>query len=89
MSTSNFNLRGISPDLMCWLKQDAKILKLSVNALILKLIEGGLGVSRAVNRPIYHDLDHLAGTWSSAEVNEFNANINYFEQIDADEEFWK
>ncbi len=39
MSSSNFNLRSISPELMLLLKREAKKLDISVNMLILKLIE--------------------------------------------------
>lgn len=82
MSISNFNLRGIPPELMVLLKHEAKKLDISVNILILKLIENGLGFSRELQRPIYHDLDHLAGSWSSVEAKTFEENTKYFEQID-------
>lgn len=86
MSASNFNLRGITPDVMSLLKKEAKRLHLSVNILILNLIESGLGVSREVKRPKFHDLDHLAGTWSSSDIKEFKENTKYFEKID--KELW-
>lgn len=82
MSASNFNLRNISPELMILLKREATRLDISVNVLILKLIENGLGFSYERKKPIYHDLDHLAGSWSSAEEKTFEENTKYFEQID-------
>ena len=31
-----------------------------------------------------HDLDHLAGSWTSAEEETFEESTQYFEQIDED-----
>ena len=85
MSTSNFNLRGISPEIMVVLKREAIRLHISINTLVLKMIERGLGFT--YEKPVYHDLDGLAGAWSSAEEKTFEANTQYFEQIDKD--LWK
>ena len=84
MSASNFNLRGISSEVMNLLKQEAKKLQVSVNILILNMIEQGLGVTHRRRR--YQDLDHLAGTWSKADQREFEKNTKHFEQID--KEMW-
>lgn len=85
MSASNFNLRGIPADIMNLLKQEAKRLHTSVNALVLKMIERGLGFS--CEKTVYHDLDHLANTWSTKEAQQFQENIDHFEKID--KELWK
>lgn len=85
MTASNFNLRGIPADVMNLLKQEAKRLHTSVNALALKMIEQGLGFTREKIK--HRDLDHLAGSWSAAEENTFNENTLSFEQIDKD--LWK
>ena len=45
MSASNFNLRGIPSEVMVLLKKEAARLHTSVNALVLKMIERGLGFS--------------------------------------------
>ncbi len=82
MSASNFNLRGIPSEVMALLKREAERLQTSVNILILKLIERGLGVTR--ERPAYHDLDHLAGSWPVAEEKTFKENTKAFEKIDKD-----
>lgn len=84
MSAYNFNLRGIPSDVMVHLKREAKRLKTSVNVLILKILERGLGFS--TEKVTYHDLDHLAGTWSSAEAKAFKENTKDFEKID--KELW-
>lgn len=80
MSTSNFNLRGIPPEVMDSLKRESKRLHTSVNSLILKMIENGLGFSKA--KITFHDLDHLAGTWKQSDREEFEENTKFFERID-------
>jgi hypothetical protein len=84
MTAFNFNLRGIPSEVMALLKQEAKRLRVSVNALILKIIERGTGFT--CEKPVYHDLDHLAGSWSSAEEKTFKENTKDFEKID--KELW-
>lgn len=84
MSASNFNLRGIPAEVMSTLKREAKKQNNSVNGLILKLIENGIGHSREVKKPIFHDLDKFAGTWSAKDLKEFEKNIKDFEKIDKD-----
>jgi len=87
MQTFNFNLRGLTKNVMSALKLEAKRQKLSVNSLLIKMIENNLGYSHMVKRPIYHDLDKLAGTWSASDVKQFEKNIKDFEKIDR--EIWK
>ena len=86
MPTFNFNLRKIAPEVMLLLKKEAVKQKISINSLLLKIIDQGLGIAHPVKKVIFHDLDHLAGTWSSKEKKEFDANIKSFENID--EELW-
>lgn len=87
MTASNFNLRGISPEVMSLLKHKAKELKISVNILILRLIEQGVGYSGKPKKVIHHDLDFLIGNWSQKESKEFDERVKVFETID--EEIWK
>ncbi len=84
MSAYNINLRGVPSEVMTFLKQEAKRMHTSVNALILKLIERGVGFT--CEKPTFHDLDHLAGSWSASEEKTFKKNTQYFEKID--EELW-
>ncbi len=78
MASSNFNLSGIPHEVMILLKKEAARKHTSVNTLILKMIEQGLTDGKSV----YHDLDHLAGTWSKVEGKAFKKNISHFEQIE-------
>lgn len=86
MPTSSFNLRKISPEVMLLLKKEAIKQKISINSLLLKIIDQGLGIAHPIKKPIFHDLDHLAGTWSNKEKKEFDENIKSFENID--KELW-
>jgi hypothetical protein len=83
----NFNLRGISPKVMVALKKEAEKQNTSVNLLIIKLVEKGMGYSHEIERPVYHDLDKLAGTWTAKDARDFDKAIKDFEKIDKD--IWK
>ncbi|MBA3722487.1 MAG: antitoxin [Parachlamydiaceae bacterium] len=84
MSASNFNLRNVAPDVMLLLKKEAAKQKISINSLILKILEHGLGISHSTKKIVFHDLDHLAGTWTSKDKKEFDDHIKSFENIDRD-----
>jgi hypothetical protein len=84
MSASNFNLRGVPKEFMDSLKQEAKKLHISVNTLILRMIQKGLGFTH--EKTEHHDLDDLAGTWSDSDAKDFEKNTEYFEKID--KELW-
>ncbi len=87
MASSNFNLRDIPADVMIVLKKEAKRLQTSVNSLILKLLQKGLGVSGEIVKPVYHDLDHLAGSWSTQDCKQFEEKTKAFERIE--KELWQ
>lgn len=82
---SAFNLRGIPEEIMDLLKQEAKRLQISVNTLVLNILESSLGITREYKT--HHELDHLAGTWSAADEKAFKENTQPFEQIDPEQ--WK
>ena len=86
MSTSNFNLRNVTPDVMSLLKKKATKQKISINSLILQIIEQGLGIAHPTKKTVFHDLDHLAGTWSRKDKKAFDDNIKSFESLD--KELW-
>ena len=84
MGTVNFNLRGITSDIMATLKKEAERKNTSVNFLIIKFIESGIGHTSIIKKPTYHDLDKLAGTWTAKEAKAFEKNTKDFEKIDED-----
>ena len=85
-SNFNFNLRNVAPDVMSLLKKKAGKEKISVNLLILRMIEQGLGIVHPTKKAVFHDLDDLAGTWSAKEKQTFDDNIKPFENVD--KELW-
>lgn len=80
-------LRGIDNSLERALRERAERASSSVNATILAILRESTGLARPSRRRAHHDLDHLAGTWSDADVREFGAAIDPLAQID--EELWK
>lgn len=87
MVSSNFNLRNIEPHVMAMLKREAEKHKISVNNLLLQIIKQGFGLTHSKKKIIFHDLDHLAGTWSKEDKKEFGECIKSLEKID--KELWK
>lgn len=86
MPASNFNLRNVTPEVMLILKREASKKNVSVNSFIIQVLEQSLGVIRPAKKVVFHDLDHLAGTWTTKDKEKFDENIKAFEQID--EELW-
>ena len=84
MHATNFNLRGLSSEVMATLKREAEKQNISVNSLILTFIRNSIGYSHTVKKPTHHDLDQLAGTWSAMDAEEFAVNTENFEKIDED-----
>ena len=84
---ANFSLRGVDDATTSRLKAEASRQGMSVNAFLLRMIHQQLDLSapRAVRRE-YHDLDHLAGTWSAEEANGFLKAVADFNAIDP--ELW-
>jgi hypothetical protein len=78
----SLTIHGIDSDLEKTLKDEAKLRRTSMNKLVLQILKQDLS-----NRKQYHDLDHLAGTWSIEEAREFEKSMPTFEHID--EEMWK
>jgi hypothetical protein len=80
----NFNLRGVSGDMMSRLKCVAQQEKTSVNSIVLKLIAKSFGVAQGRGRTVYHDLDALAGTWSEKDATGFKEATKALRKIDKD-----
>lgn len=80
-------IRGIDDKVAKLLKDRAKSEEMSVNGLILKMVNESLGIEKKKRIKTYRDLDHLAGTWSEKDFNEFQKRVEDMEKID--EEIWK
>ncbi|TVM03639.1 MAG: antitoxin [Candidatus Brocadia sp. WS118] len=84
---ATMTIRGIDNEIAKLLKERARNEGTSVNALLLKMVKESLGIEKKRRMKIYHDLDHLAGTWSEKDLKEFQKNVEDFENID--KENWK
>lgn len=85
---SQLTVRGVGDKLHQRLKQEANKQGISLNRYLLKIIREAAGVIPPDRRKKeYHDLDHLAGTWSEEEYEEFQQNLARQRQID--DELWK
>lgn len=84
----NINLRNIDEETVSRLKEKARRRGMTVNSLVVQLIQREVGLkSTPPRRPAYHDLDHLAGTWSVEEAGLFIDALRDFERVD--EEMWR
>lgn len=82
----SISLRGIDDKVKELLQKEATRAGISVNALLLNLIHKGIGHDPTCRSKNY-DLDRLAGTWTTAEAEEFFKATEVFEKIDQD--LWK
>ena len=79
-------IRGVDSKLHHDLKAEADRRGLSINRYVLSVLRTALGIDNRNQRtPIqYHDLDHLAGTWTEADVAEFERQLAAQRTIDED-----
>ncbi len=80
---SNISVRGLEEETLAALKGLARKEGSSVNALVVRMIEQGIG--KRPGKPVkrrYDDLDSLAGAWSADEAAELEAVTASFRQIE-------
>jgi hypothetical protein len=71
-----------------WIAEEASQRGVTIDQLILELIQKGISVERQSSpAPIYDDLDSLAGTWTEEQATEFLNAIDDFELVD--EKLWR
>lgn len=80
-------VRNIPPGVAKAVKEKARKEGLSLNRAVVRLLEEAAGVTARGKPVVHHDLDHLAGTWSQAEYDEFMASLRDQRQVDP--EMWK
>ena len=85
---ANLSIRGLDEKALAALKRRAAKEEASVNMLVLRFIEQGLGLRRAKSSLTRHDdLDALAGTWRKQDASEFERATAPFAKVDA--ALWK
>lgn len=85
---TNLSIRGLDAKALAELKAKAAQEGASVDTLVLRLIEQGLGHKRA--KPVlrrHDDLDALAGSWRKSEGAEFERATAPFGKVDP--KLWK
>jgi len=82
-------VRGLSARTARRLKEVARKSGVSVNKLVVSVLERAAGTAPVApaGRPLHHDLDELLGTWSEAQHRAFSRAVRAFERID--DEMWK
>lgn len=85
---ANLSVRGLGETAFAELKVRAEKEGASVNALVLRLIEQGLGLQRA--KPVrrrHDDLEALAGSWRKEHAAAFERATAPFDEVDR--QIWK
>jgi hypothetical protein len=78
----------VDATLQAALEKEAQTHRLSINQTVVYLLRIATGLHRGGGpRRTFHDLDHLSGTWSSAEAEAFESALST--QRSLDEELWK
>ncbi len=81
-------LRNIPAEVAKAIEHKAKESHASMNRAVVLLLEERLGIGAAKKKErVYHDLDHLIGTWSKEEADAFDKSLR--EQRKIDPEMWK
>lgn len=73
-------VRGLDKELSDHIEQLAKRERISLSEAALRLMRRGAGLRD--RRPIGDSLDHLAGSWTKADAEAFNKELEVFETID-------
>ena len=85
---TNLSIRCLGDKALATLQRRAAKEDASVNMLVLRFIEQGLGLRRAKPALTRHDdLDALAGTWRKQDASEFERATAPFAKVDAT--LWK
>jgi len=86
-SMKAITLRNLPPELEKRVEAKARELGLSLNKTVIRLLEEHLGPRSTPLAPQRcHDLDHLAGSWTAEEAEEFDRALD--EQRRIDPELW-
>jgi hypothetical protein len=81
-ASTQLTLRSVDPRLRGALEREAARRKQSLNKTMLALLAEALGLAESAPREPYDDLDELAGTWSKAESDRFDAALAAQRQVD-------
>ena len=82
-------IRGFDEDLERRIRRLASQEGISLNRAVLRLLRRGAGLGERSDKPetVGDSLDHLIGTWSAEQADEFDRALEDFSRID--EEMWR
>lgn len=81
-------VRNLPPDVAKVIRDKARKEGLSLNRVVVRLLEDATGVKRGRKPVVHHDLDHLFGVWSAEEADEFDRFLEEHRSV-IDPEMWK
>lgn len=81
-------LRNLSPELVRVIHRKASEKRTSVNKAVISLLEESAGIrGKKTKKPLQHDLDALAGSWTKEEASAFEKALAGQREIEPD--LWK
>jgi len=80
-------LRKVPTEVMRRILERAREKDLSLAKAVVSLLEDRLGLNSQTQEHSHHDLDHLSGSWSKDEADDFSGFLA--EQRSIDDESWK
>lgn len=82
---ASMSVRGLNDKALARLRRRAEREGSSLNSLVVRLLQGE--GTQAKTRPVFDDLDALAGTWSAQDQRAFERQTAAFSEVDAT--LWK
>ena len=65
-------LRNIPPKVQKGIRERTRQKRISANRAVIELLQERLEVPQRGKDGLYHDLDHLFGTWTTEQAEEFD-----------------
>jgi len=65
-------LRNIPPKVQKGIRERTRQKRISANRAVIELLEERLAVPQRGKDGLYHDLDHLFGSWTAEQAEEFD-----------------
>jgi hypothetical protein len=79
---NTMTIHGIDAKLKKAIARQAELNNECLNQTAIRLLKNALGLNKKTVIKKYTDMDHLAGTWTKEEADQFMRNIDLFERIE-------
>ncbi|MEA2563600.1 MAG: hypothetical protein QOH06_5104 [Acidobacteriota bacterium] len=83
--SKTITIRDLDDSSAAWIAREAARRSIDEEAVLKELIHQGIDHGKGL--PVYRDLDHLAGTWTAEEAEEFRKTTEPFGRVD--EDLWR